>query len=63
MLDREEFDRHINSITDRYRKICHPGHSDYPKSRLSPHESILKDINQNDIYTTPIRSFKYDEYD
>lgn len=63
MIEKDAFDRQINSIRNRYQKLCQPNPVDTSKISSFNIGDSFSGNNPIDAYVTPIRAHKIDQYE
>ena len=59
MIDKEAFDKQINSIRNRYNRLCNPRTTQVPEfESFNPHEDYNA-FDKKNSFITPIRVNKY----
>ena len=68
MLEKEAFDKHINSIRSRYNRLCNPRDADSPLVTSFTPQQIDKPLERSIMprqydFITPVRASKQSEFE
>ena len=63
MIDKDAFDKQINSIRSRYNRLCNPKVPETPNITSFNPPEFRTPLEDKDNFTTPIRTLKNDDFE